>query len=286
MIARKGKWFQAKFSFRQTYLRAMRVELTFTGTGTSQGVPVIGCNCVVCQSTDVRDKRLRTSAIIQAGNQVVSIDAGPDFRQQMLRAACTALSAVVFTHEHKDHVAGLDDVRAYNFIQKRVMPIFATENVEQALRREFHYVFSDNPYPGIPRIALNRITQEPFQVGEATWWPLPVKHGGLQVTGYRIGGVAYITDANRIEPLAWERLKGVDVLVLNALRKEQHVSHFTLSEALRVIEKVAPREAYLTHFSHQMGRHGALEVELPSGVYPAYDGLHVASEAPAYEAAS
>lgn len=282
MIARKGKRFQAKFFFCQTYLRAMRVELTFTGTGTSQGVPVIGCNCAVCRSADFRDRRLRTSAILRAGNDVVSIDAGPDFRQQMLSAECTELSAVVFTHEHKDHVAGLDDVRAYNFIQKRVMPIFATEQVEVALRREFHYVFAENPYPGIPRIAMHRITDAPFQVGQTTWWPLPVTHGGLPVMGYRVGGVAYITDANRIEPLAWERLKGVDVLVLNALRREQHVSHFTLSEALDLIEQVAPRVAYLTHFSHQMGNHSNLERELPTGVHPAYDGLQVVSEAPAY----
>ena len=260
----------------------MRVELTFTGTGTSQGVPVIGCTCAVCTSSDPRDRRLRTSAIVRAGGQTTSIDAGPDFRQQMLREQVTDLNAVVFTHEHKDHVAGLDDVRAYNFIHKRDMPVYATERVEQALRREFHYIFAPNPYPGIPRIDLRRVNDEPFEIGDARWWPLPALHAQMPVLGYRIGGLAYITDANLLQPLAWERLKDVDVLVINALRKAPHVSHFNLEEALEVVERVRPRAAYLTHFSHQMGLTAEVAAELPKGAFPAVDGLTIVSEGPEY----
>lgn len=260
----------------------MHVELTFTGTGTSQGVPVIGCGCEVCTSDDPRDARLRTSVVIRAGGRTVTVDTGPDFRQQMLRERVTDLDAVVFTHEHKDHVAGLDDVRAYNFIGGRVMPVYATDRVESALRREFHYIFSDDPYPGIPRIALHRITENPFLLGDATWWPLPVLHARMPVLGFRVGGVAYITDANQLEPLAWERLEGVDTLIINALRKEQHVSHFTLDEALSVIRRVQPRVAYLTHFSHQIGRTADLVRELPAGVHPAVDGLRITSQGAPY----
>lgn len=259
----------------------MRVELTFTGTGTSQGVPVIGCTCPVCTSSDPHDRRLRTSAVVRAGGRTVSIDAGPDFRQQMLTHQVTDLDAVVFTHEHKDHVAGLDDVRAYNFIQGREMPVYATEQVEAALRREFHYIFAHDPYPGIPRIALHRLTDAPFELG-GTWWPLPVKHARMPVLGYRIGGLAYITDANHLEALAWERLEGVDVLVINALRRQPHVSHYTLEEALEVIEQVSPKRAFLTHLSHQMGCARDLAPELPLHVRVAYDGLRVVSEGPEY----
>jgi phosphoribosyl 1,2-cyclic phosphate phosphodiesterase len=236
----------------------------------------------VCTSADPHDKRLRTSAVLRAGGRTVSIDAGPDFRQQMLRASISRLDAVVFTHEHKDHVAGLDDVRAYNFIQKADMPVFATHRVEQALRREFHYIFSQDPYPGIPRITLHRVTKAPFEVGDARWWPLPVTHAHLPVMGYRVGGLAYITDANHLESLAWERLKGVDTLILNALRREFHVSHFTLDEALQVIERVKPRVAYLTHFSHQMGLTAKVAAELPDGVHPAVDGLTIGCDGPEY----
>lgn len=264
----------------------MRVELTFTGTGTSQGVPVIGCTCPVCTSPDPHDRRLRTSAVLRAGGRTVSIDAGPDFRQQMLTHQVVDLDAVVFTHEHKDHVAGLDDVRAYNFIQGREMPVYATERVEAALRREFHYIFDADPYPGIPRIDLHRIDASPFEVGTATWYPLPVLHARMPVHGYRVGGVAYITDANHLTPLAWERLQGVDVLVLNALRKKEHVSHFTLAEALAVIEQVQPRQAFLTHLSHQMGRAQDLPTELPPHVHVAYDGLQVVSEGNAWSPVS
>ncbi len=264
----------------------MRVELTFTGTGTSQGVPVIGCSCPVCTSTDPHDKRLRTSAVVRAGGRTVAIDAGPDFRQQMLTHQVVDLDAVVFTHEHKDHVAGLDDVRAYNFIQGREMPVYATDRVERALRREFHYIFDADPYPGIPRIDLHRIDASPFALGDATWYPLPVMHARMPVLGYRVGGVAYITDANRLEPATWERLQGVDVLVLNALRHKEHVSHFTLSEALAVIEEVRPQRAFLTHLSHQMGCARELPAQLPKHVHVAYDGLHIVSEGAEWSAAS
>lgn len=256
----------------------MRIGLTFLGTGTSQGVPVIGCGCGVCTSTDLRDARLRTSAMLELGEQCYVIDSGPDFRQQMLREGVQRLDGIVYTHEHKDHVAGMDDVRAFNYIQGRDVRLFATERVEAALRREFHYAFDGDPYPGVPRVSLHRIDERPFRLGGATWWPLPLRHLSLPVLGFRVGGVGYVTDANYLEEEAWERLDGVDTLVINALRRAPHPSHFTLEEALEVVERVQPRQAYLIHLSHQMGRHAELSAELPAGVACAYDGLQVTVE--------
>ena len=250
----------------------MRVEFTFLGTGTSQGVPIIGCECPVCQSANPLDQRLRSSLLIRAGGATVVIDTGPDFRQQCLRESVQHIDAVVFTHEHKDHVAGLDDIRPFNFRSKKDMPGFATKRVETALRREFQYVFEAN-YPGVPKVELNRIVEDPFAIGSATWWPLPVLHHRLPVLGFRVGGLAYITDANAFSELALDRLQGVDVLVLNALRRESHISHFTLDEALEWAGRIGARQTYFTHISHQLGFHDEVNAELPSGVSLAFDGL-------------
>jgi len=260
----------------------MGVHLTLLGTGTSQGVPVIACDCEVCTSSDPRDKRLRSSAMIEVdgedapeGPRTFVIDTGPDFRQQMLQNRVTALDAVLFTHEHKDHVAGLDDVRAFNFRQKRDMDVYATPRVQDALKREFKYVFDPHPYPGIPRVRLHEIDDRPFEVGGVKVVPLPVVHYKLPVLGFRMGKVAYITDANALAPETWKRLEGVEVLVINALRKESHLSHFNLDEALEVIERVGPSQAYLTHISHLMGKHRDVAIHLPRGVEMGEDGLKI-----------
>ena len=264
--------FQQMYEMNRAYLWFMEVEFTFLGTGTSQGVPIIGCASEVCQSENTRDQRLRSSLLVKAGGAAVVIDTGPDFRQQCLRARVDALDAVVFTHEHKDHVAGLDDIRPFNFFSRKDMPVFATERVEKALQREFKYIFKAD-YPGVPRVQLHRIAEEPFAIGDARWWPLPVLHHKLPVLGFRIGGLAYITDANQLSPLALERLEGVDVLVLNALRRESHLSHFTLEQALEWASKIGARQTYFTHISHQLGFHDSVNAELPDGVALAYDGL-------------
>ena len=267
---------------RQINFAHMGVHLTLLGTGTSQGVPVIGCDCGVCSSTHAKDKRLRSSAMFEVdgteapdGPRRLVVDTGPDFRQQMLRADVKALDAVLFTHEHKDHVAGLDDIRAFNFRSKRDMDVYATPQVQEALKREFHYVFRPNPYPGVPRVRLHTLDASPLQIGGVEVIPLPVMHYKLPVLGFRIGPIAYITDANAFSQETWSRLEGVEVLVLNALRKESHISHFNLEEALEVISKVAPRQAYLTHISHLLGTQEAIEAELPHGVSLGWDGLRI-----------
>ena len=269
---------------RQINFAHMGVHLTLLGTGTSQGVPVIACDCDVCTSPDPRNKRLRSSAMFEVdgdhapeGKRTFVIDTGPDFRQQMLRARVQQLDAVLFTHEHKDHVAGLDDVRAFNFRQKRDMDVYATPRVQQALRREFHYVFAENPYPGVPRVRLNDLDGAPLNVGGVDIVPLPVKHYQLPVLGFRIGPIAYVTDANAFAPETWHRLEGVEVLVINALRKQKHISHFNLDEALEVIERVGPREAYLTHISHLLGEHQDVAPDLPRGVFLGEDGLRISA---------
>ena len=260
------------YEMNRAYLWFMQVEFTFLGTGTSQGVPIIGCDCEVCQSENPRDQRLRSSLLVKAGGATVVIDTGPDFRQQCLRAGVQTLDAVVFTHEHKDHVAGLDDIRPFNFRSRKDMPVYATERVQVALHREFRYIFEAD-YPGVPRVLLHRIAEGPFVIGDATWWPLPVMHHRLPVLGFRIGGLAYITDANQLSELALKRLEGVDVLVLNALRRESHLSHFTLEEALEWAFQIGARQTYFTHISHQLGFHESVNAELPEGVALAHDGL-------------
>ena len=252
------------------------INLTFLGTGTSQGVPVIACSCKVCLSDDNRDNRLRSSVLIETQGVTFAIDSGPDFRQQMLRENIQHLDAILFTHEHKDHIAGLDDVRAFNFKSKASMDIYCTEQVFQNLCREFHYVFDPKfLYPGIPKIEPHIITNESFIVNGVEVLPIEVFHYKLPVFGYRIGDVTYITDANKIDPEEFEKMRGSKILVLNALRKTEHISHFTLEEALAIIKEIQPEKAYLTHISHLMGRHDDVSKELPDNVEIAYDGLQV-----------
>jgi phosphoribosyl 1,2-cyclic phosphate phosphodiesterase len=250
-------------------------EFLFTGSGTSQGVPVIACGCEVCQSPDPKDKRLRSSGILRSDTTTIVFDTGPDFRQQMLRADVQKLDAVVFTHQHKDHTAGMDDVRAFNFKQKRDMPIYATEAVQEHLRREFYYVFEQSDYPGVPRLKFHAIDHDPFGIGDLELLPIPAMHREMPVLGFRRGNFAYLTDANYIPSASMARLKGVKVLVLNALRKKPHHSHFTLAEALVIGEELGVEKLYLTHISHLMGRHAEVSAELPSFAEIAYDGLRL-----------
>jgi len=249
--------------------------VTFLGTGTSQGVPVIGCTCKVCTSLDYRDKRLRTSVHVEVDGQSIVIDTGPDFRQQMLREKIDRLDAVLFTHEHKDHTAGMDDVRSYNFLQRKKMPIYAREKVINQLKQEFAYVFNNEKYPGVPQVDVNIITNEPFQVNGTTIIPVEVLHYRLPVFGFRIGSFSYITDANQIADEEKEKLKNSEVLVVNALQKDNHLSHFTLSEALELVEELKPAKAYFTHASHKLGLHEEISKLLPDNVFLGYDGLKI-----------
>lgn len=251
------------------------MKVTFLGTGTSQGVPVIACECPVCNSLDYRDKRLRVSVHLQVQGKSFIIDSGPDFRQQVLRERIKKLDALIFTHEHKDHTAGMDDIRAYNFSQHKDMPVYAEDRVLQQLQKEFSYIFSGINYPGIPRVQLHPITEEPFEVEGVKFTPIRVHHYKLPVLGFRVGNFTYITDANFISEEEKEKIKGSDVVVLNALRREPHISHFSLSEAVKILEELQPKQAYLTHISHLLGFHQEVEKELPEFIKLAYDGLIV-----------
>jgi phosphoribosyl 1,2-cyclic phosphate phosphodiesterase len=238
---------------------------------------MIGCECEVCTSTDKKDKRLRSSILVQSATTTLIVDTGPDFRYQMLRQKVKKLDAVLFTHPHKDHLAGLDDVRAYNFLSRRPMPVYADSLTEQALRRDFHYAFSDTRYPGIPELDLTTIAQEPFMVGDIPVQPVLVWHLKMPVTGYRFGNFTYITDANRIDEGEKNKIRGSEVIVLNALRKQKHISHFNLAEAVAMVQELEIPSAYFTHISHQLGKHQDVEQELPGGIHLAYDGLVINS---------
>lgn len=249
------------------------MRITFLGTGTSQGVPVIGCRCHGCTSEDPKDKRLRSSLLIETGDLVLVIDTGPDFRQQMLAAGVTHLDGVLFTHEHRDHIAGLDDIRSFNFIQQAPMDVFAEGRVLRALQGGFPYVFAEKKYPGVPQVAVHTISPSPFSIGTLEVIPVRLMHYRLPVLGFRIGDVAYLTDANFISEQEKKKLAGVKILIVNALRREKHISHFTLSEAVALIKEIGPGQGYLTHISHQLGRTAEFEKELPEGIQAAYDGL-------------
>ena len=249
------------------------MKITFLGTGTSQGVPLIACKCEVCTSTNVKDKRLRSSIMVETSTTTIVIDTGPDFRQQMLREQVEQLDAVVFTHEHKDHIAGLDDVRAFNFINGKHIEVYATSRVQAAIKREFAYIFAEDKYPGIPLINLHEINIAPFKINHIEFIPIEVMHYKMPVLGFRIADFTYITDAKSISEKEKEKIKGSKVLVLNALRREEHISHFTFQEAIDLAKELDVEQAYFTHISHQLGLHEQVSEELPTNIFLAYDGL-------------
>lgn len=251
------------------------MKLTFLGTGTSQGVPVVACQCPVCLSANSKDKRLRASVLIETGAQCLVVDAGPDFRQQMLAHQVRHLNGILLTHEHVDHIFGLDDIRAFNWVQKQPTDIYAEERVHTAIRRIYNYVFATFKYPGIPQMNLHLIENKPFLIQDLEVIPIRGFHHKLPVFGFRFGSVAYVTDVNCLEEEEIEKLLGLDVLVLNALRREAHLSHYSLGQALDLIARVKPKKAYLTHVSHQMGFYDEVQAELPENVFLSYDGLVV-----------
>lgn len=249
------------------------MKIRFLGTGTSQGVPIIGCSCPVCSSSDKRDKRLRSSVHIELSDLSIVIDTGPDFRYQMLRAGIQSLDAILFTHEHKDHVAGLDDIRPFNYLKQQIPDIFCTEQVELALRRDFYYAFEEFKYPGVPEFRLHRIGRQAFEYAGHTITPIQVFHHKMPVLGFRIGDFAYITDANYIPEEEFAKLEGLKYFVINALRRTEHISHFSLDQAIAVAKRTGAEQSYFTHISHQLPRHAELAAELPDNIQPAYDGL-------------
>lgn len=253
----------------------MQNSITFLGTGTSQGIPLIGCHCEVCDSTDPRDKRLRSSALIEYQGIKVVIDAGPDFRQQMLREDVRDLDAILLTHPHKDHTGGLDDVRAFNYITGKNMPIYCEPNVLESLKMEYSYAFREHKYPGVPEFEVHTIGTDPFFINGVEVIPVRAMHYKLPVLGYRFGKLGYLTDANYISDEDIQKFRGVDVFVINTIRREKHISHFSLDEALDVARRVGARQTYLTHLSHQIEKHSELSLFLPDGVTPAYDTLRV-----------
>lgn len=253
------------------------MTITFLGTGTSQGVPVIACSCPVCRSEDIHDNHLRTSALIQTDTgQNLLIDIGPDFREQMLRQQVSHLDGILITHAHRDHVGGIDDIRSFNYVQKQKMNIYCNTEALHTIQRDYHYIFEHHEFPGLPEANLYEINgTEPFTAAQQKIVPIRAMHKTLPILGYRIGDLSYITDANYISLDEMQKLKGTKILVINALRKEKHFSHFCLSEALKVIESIGPNAAYITHVSHEMGLFADVNAELPKGVYLAYDGLTV-----------
>lgn len=253
------------------------MRLTFLGTGTSQGVPVIACGCAVCQSQDKRDRHLRTSALVETDEgKNILIDIGPDFREQMLREKVSHLDSILITHAHRDHVGGLDDIRSFNYVQHCKMEIFCNREARTAIERDYHYIFAYHEFPGLPEANLHEVSgDEPFEAAGVEVIPVKAMHKDLPILGYRIGKLGYITDANHIEPRELDKLRGVDVLVVNALRKTKHFSHFCLEEALEVIKEVKPNRAYITHVSHEMGLYAEVNEELPEGVQIACDGEKV-----------
>lgn len=256
-------------------MNAPSLKITFLGTGTSSGVPMIACECAVCTSTDKKDKRLRSSILVESKNTTFVVDTTPDFRYQMLRENVKHLDAVLFTHPHKDHIAGLDDVRAYNYIQQQPMQLYANQMTIDGLMREFAYAFADKRYPGVPNLELNTITLEPFSIGDINIIPIEVWHMKMPVYAFRFGDFTYITDANKIEESEKEKIKGSKVLVVNALRKEKHISHYNLDEAIELVHELEIPTAYFTHISHQLGKHAEVETRLPEGIHLGYDGLVV-----------
>lgn len=254
------------------------LKITFLGTGTSSGVPMIACSCDVCISEDKHDKRLRSSVLVESEQTTLVIDTTTDFRYQMLRAGVKKMDAVLFTHPHKDHIAGLDDIRAFNFFQNQTMNVYANEITQTALKKEFAYVFAEHKYPGIPDINLCEIPESTFLIGDIPVTPIHVWHLKMPVLGFRFGSFTYITDANRIEETEKEKIRGSRVLVLNALRKKSHISHFNLEEAVALVTELGIPEAYFTHISHQLGLHREINNELPPGMALSYDNQEIYTE--------
>jgi phosphoribosyl 1,2-cyclic phosphate phosphodiesterase len=252
-----------------------RLKVTFLGTGTSIGVPVITCDCPVCISEDQRDKRMRTSAMLEVNGLTFVIDCGPDFRHQMLRQHVMNLDAVVFTHEHRDHIAGLDDVRAFNYVLNKKIDIYGTPQVMEAIRTEFPYIFSESRYFGAPQLTIHPIDNQPFTIQGVEFIPIQVIHEKLPVTGFRVGDFTYITDASYISDAELEKVKGSKVVVINALRNSKHISHFSVNEAVAILEKLQPEAGFLTHLSHFVGLHEEVNKKLPGFIKLAYDGLEV-----------
>lgn len=251
------------------------LNFTILGSGTSTGVPLIGCSCAVCTSNDPLDKRLRTSLKVETATTSVVIDTTPDFRYQMLRTNTTKLDAVVFTHPHRDHYAGLDDIRPFNFFSQKPMHIYANEITQVAIKRDFYYAFEERKEVGLPEMILHTIDQDNFMVGDINFQPIHVMHRDMPVLGYRMGDLSYITDANYISESELEKVKGSQVLILNALRKEKHPTHYNLEQALEVVGKLNIPSVYFTHFSHQIGLHDQMEASLPAGIKLAYDGMQI-----------
>ena len=251
------------------------LKITFLGTGTSSGVPMIGCDCPVCSSADKKDKRLRSSILVESETTTLVVDTTPDFRYQMLRENVKKLDAVIFTHPHKDHIAGLDDVKAFTYFSKKPIEIYANAMTQEALKREFHYAFADHKYPGVPELNLHTIESEPFYVGDIKVIPILVWHLKMPVLGFRFGDFTYITDANRIDPAEKQKIKGSKAMVLNALRHKKHISHYTLEEAIDLIHELNVPKGYLTHISHQLGKYADVNPALPEGIELAYDGMQL-----------
>jgi phosphoribosyl 1,2-cyclic phosphate phosphodiesterase len=253
----------------------MKLKITVLGTGTSQGVPVVACDCRVCRSTDPRDQRLRTAIMVETLKNTIVIDSGPDFRQQMLRENVKKVDALLITHNHKDHTGGLDDVRAFNWILKKPMEVFARDSVLKSIKKDFDYAFEEEKYPGVPQINLHTITSKPFEIRGEHIIPIEAFHAQLPVFGFRIGDFSYLTDASIIKPEELDKMKGSRFIIINALRKEKHYSHFNVEEAIEILQYLKPEKGYLTHISHQMGLHEEISKELPPGIELAYDGLKI-----------
>jgi phosphoribosyl 1,2-cyclic phosphate phosphodiesterase len=251
------------------------IKITFLGTGTSSGVPMIGCSCNVCTSANSKDNRLRSSVLIESATTAIVIDTTPDFRYQMLRTQTKMIDAILFTHPHKDHIAGLDDIRAFNYFSNKPMQLYANTLTEEAIRRDFYYAFAEKKYPGVPNMEITTIDTNSFEIGDISIQPILVWHLKMPVFGFRINDFTYITDANRIDESEKEKIKGSKVVVLNALRKENHISHFSLNEAIILAQELNAEHTYFTHISHQLGKHDLVSLELPKNIHLAYDGLQI-----------